>query len=312
MVVALRSTIWQPAIMRVFVTGASGFVGRRLMRQLRGTGHDVRGADREVDVTDLVAIRRVLEEQVPDAVVHLAAMSSVATSWREPHLCYHQNFVGTRTLLAASQSACPDARVLLIGSADQYAATTPAAKPIDETTPLRPASPYARTKTAAEMLGTAAARRGQDIVRVRAFNHTGAGQPDHFVVSNFARQVARIRLGRQEPVMRVGNLESVRDFLHVDDVLAAYQALLDPKVPADTYNIASGRSTSIQEVLDRLIEIADIAPRIETDPDRWRETNWLVGDATRLRSATGWRPRIPLEAILQELYEDWLSKEGLA
>jgi len=298
--------------MQVFVTGASGFVGRRLMRQLREAGHDVQGADREVDVTDLVAIRRVLEEQVPDAVVHLAAMSSVATSWREPHLCYHLNFVGTRTLLAATQSACPDARVLLIGSADQYAATTPAAKPIDEATPLRPASPYARTKSAAELLGAAAALRGQDIVRVRAFNHTGAGQPDHFVVSSFARQVARIRLGHQESVMRVGNLESVRDFLHVDDVLAAYQALLDRKVPADTYNIASGRSTSIQEVLDRLIEIADIAPRIETDPDRWRETNWLVGDATRLRSATGWRPRIPLEAILQELYEDWLSKEGEA
>jgi GDP-4-dehydro-6-deoxy-D-mannose reductase len=130
------------------------------------------------------------------------------------------------------------------------------------------------------------------------------------VVSNFARQVARIRLGHQEPVMRVGNLESVRDFLHVDDVLAAYLALLDPKVPADTYNIASGRSTSIQEVLDRLIKIAAIEPRVESDPDRWRETDWLVGDASRLRSATGWQPSISLEAILDELYQDWLSKEG--
>jgi nucleoside-diphosphate-sugar epimerase len=296
--------------MRVFVTGASGFVGRRLMRRLRGAGHDTHGADREVDVTDLIAIQRALDEHVPEAIVHLAAMSSVATSWREPHLCYHQNFVGTRTLLTAAQSACPNARILLIGSADQYAPTTPAAKLIDETTPLRPRSPYARTKAAAELLGMAAARRGQDVVRVRAFNHTGAGQPDHFVVSNFARQVARIRLGHQEPVMRVGNLESVRDFLHVDDVLAAYQALLDPMVPADTYNIASGRSTSIQEVLDRLIEIAGIHPRIEPDPDRWRATDWLVGDASRLRSATGWRPMISLEAILHELYEDWLSKEG--
>jgi GDP-4-dehydro-6-deoxy-D-mannose reductase len=296
--------------MRVFVTGASGFVGRRLMRQLRGAGHDTHGADREVDVTNLVAIRHALEQHVPEAIVHLAAMSSVATSWREPHLCYQQNFVGTRTLLAAAHSACPDARILLIGSADQYAATAPAAKLIDETTPLRPRSPYARTKAAAEFLGMAAARRGQDVVRVRAFNHTGAGQPDLFVVSNFARQVARIRLGHQEPVMRVGNLESVRDFLHVDDVLAAYLALLDPKVPADTYNIASGRSTSIQEVLDRLIKIAAIEPRVESDPDRWRETDWLVGDASRLRSATGWQPSISLEAILDELYRDWLSKEG--
>lgn len=280
------------------------------MRRLRGAGHDAHGADREVDVTDPMAVRRALENPVPEAIVHLAALSSVAASWREPHLCYRINFVGTRTLLAAAHSVCPDARVLLIGSADQYAATTPAAERIGETTTLRPRSPYARTKAAAELLGIAAARRGQDVVRVRAFNHTGAGQSDLFVVSNFARQVARIRLGRQEPVMHVGNLESVRDFLHVDDVLAAYLALLDPEVPTDTYNIASGRSTRIQEVLDRLIEIAGIEPRVEPDPERWRQTDWLVGDASRLRSVTRWRPEISIEAILHEIYEDWLSKEG--
>ena len=301
-VVALRVAIWQPAAMRVFVTGASGFVGRRLMRLFRAAGHEAHGTDREVDVTNPVAIHAALANHAPEAIVHLAALSSVATSWREPHLCYRQNFVGTRTLLAAAHSACPNARVLLIGSADQYAPTTPAAAPLDETTPLRPRSPYARTKAAAELLGAAAARRGQPVVRVRAFNHTGAGQPDLFVVSNFARQVARIRLGHQEPVMRVGNLESVRDFLHVDDVLDAYLALLDPNVPAETYNIASGRSTSIQEILDRLIEIAGIEPRIERDPDRWRETDWLVGDAARLRQATGWQPKISLDAILHELY----------
>lgn len=278
------------------------------MRRLREAGHDAHGADREVDVTNPVAIRRALEDPLPEAIIHLAAMSSVATSWREPQRCYQLNFVGTRTLLAAAHSACPDARVILIGSADQYAATV--AGPIDETTPLRPRSPYARTKAAAELLGSAAAERGQDVVRVRAFNHTGAGQRDAFVVSSFARQVALIRLGRQAPVMRVGNLESVRDFLHVDDVLAAYLALLDPKVPADVYNIASGRSTRIREVLDRLIEIADIEPRVETDPDRWRKTDWLVGDASRLQSRTQWRPQISLESILSELYEDWLSKES--
>ena len=297
-------------VMRVFVTGASGFVGQRLMRQLRSAGHDAVGADREVDVTDPTAIGRALEKHAPEAIVHLAAMSNVALSWREPLRCYQQNFVGTRTLLAAAHRACPEARILLIGSADQYAATKPAAVAIDEATPLRPRSPYARTKAAGEALGIAAARRGQDVVRVRAFNHTGAGQPDVFVVSSFARQVARIRLGLQEPVMRVGNLESVRDFLHVDDVLAAYLALLDPKVPADTYNIASGRSTTIRAVLDGLIEIAGIAPRVERDPERWRPTDWLVGDASRLRAVTQWRPQISLEAILRELYQDWLSTDG--
>ena len=182
--------------------------------------------------------------------------------------------------------------------------------PFDESTPLRPRSPYARTKAAAEALGEAAARDGLDVVRVRAFNHTGAGQADAFVVSSFARQVAAIRARRQAPVMRVGNLESVRDFLHVDDVLDAYRALLDPSVPADVYNVAGGVATSIQTLLDRLIELASIAPTIETDPERFRPTDWLVGDATRLRKATGWQPRIPFEAILRELYEDWLERDA--
>jgi GDP-4-dehydro-6-deoxy-D-mannose reductase len=280
------------------------------MRKLRGAGHDAHGADREVDVTDPAAIGRALETQPPEAVVHLAAMSSVAHSWREPHLCYRQNFIGTRTLLSAARKNCPTARILLVGSADQYATTAPSARAIDESTPLAPHSPYARTKAAGELLGKAATEHGLDVVCARAFNHTGAGQSDVFVVSNFARQLARIRLGLQEPVMRVGNLESVRDFLHVDDVINAYLALLDPKVPSDSYNIASGNSTTIQEILDRLIAIAGIEPRIERDPDRWRETDWLVGDASRLRSVTDWRPEISLETILQEIYEDWLSREG--
>jgi GDP-4-dehydro-6-deoxy-D-mannose reductase len=279
------------------------------MRNLQDAGHDTHGADREVDVREPAAIEAALARHAPDAVIHLAAMSSVAQSWEQPELCYQLNFVGTRNLLRAVARRCPEARVLLIGSADQYSATSPAAEPIDESVPLRPRSPYARTKAAAEILGQQAAQNGLDVVRVRAFNHTGAGQTDVFVVSNFARQVARISLGLQEPVMRVGNLESVRDFLHVDDVLRAYRLLLEPTVPADTFNVASGRSSTIQEILDQLIALAGINPRIERDPERFRETDWLVGDASRLRAATGWHNEIGLESILQELYADWLQKE---
>ncbi len=310
--VAVRSPICQFAAMRVFVTGASGFVGRRLMRRLGEAGHDAHGADREVDVTEPGALDAALARHVPDVVIHLAAMSSVAHSWQEPELCYRLNFVGTRNLLASVSRRCSEARVLLIGSADQYSPMKPAEAPIDESVLLRPRSPYARTKAAAELLGQQAATRGLNVVRVRAFNHTGAGQPDFFVVSNFARQVARIRLGRQEPVMRVGNLLSVRDFLHVDDVIRAYLALIDPKVPADVYNVASGRGVTIQEVLDRLTDLAGIHPRVERDPERWRETDWLVGDPSRLESATGWRAEIELESILEELLGDWLSKEERA
>lgn len=301
--------------MRVFVTGAGGVVGRRLLPWLERAGHEAIGCDREVDVTQPHVLAPALERAAPDAVVHLAAMSSVAQSWREPALCYRLNFLGTRSLLACVASRCPAARVLLIGSADQYAPLDAASAeapppPFDEATPLRPRSPYARTKAAAEALGEDAARRGLDVVRVRAFNHTGAGQADAFVVSSFARQVAAIRAGRSAPVMRVGNLESVRDFLHVDDVLEAYGRLLDPAVPADVYNVASGRATSIRALLDQLVAIAGIAPQVERDPERFRPTDWLVGDATRLRDATDWAPRIPFDAILRELYADWLERDA--
>ncbi len=299
--------------MRVFVTGASGFVGQRLLPRLRQAGHEAIGADREVDVTRPDEVKLALRRYAPDAVVHLAAMSSVAQSWQEPGLCYRLNFLGSRTLLRTLLEIRPDARILLIGSADQYAATRAHERPFDEHTPLRPRSPYARTKAAAELLATALAEeRGLDVVRVRAFNHTGAGQSDRFVASSFARQLAAIGLGRQAPRMRVGNLESVRDFLHVDDVLDAYLALLEPEAPADVYNVASGRASSIQSVLDTLIRISGVEPEIEIDPERWRETDWLVGDASRLRHATGWQPRVPLESLLRELHEHWREVEAAA
>ena len=296
--------------MRIFVTGASGFVGQKLLPRLTAAGHDAIGADREIDVTDFNRLNGALVEHAPEAVIHLAAMSSVALSWKEPEACYRLNFVGTRNLLRSVEASVPTARVLLVGSADQYSATRSQSQPLDETTPLRPRSPYARSKAAGELLGEEATRRGLDVVRVRAFNHTGAGQPDLFVVSSFARQVAAIRLGIQTPVMRVGNLESVRDFLHVEDVLRAYLALLDPRVPADVYNVASERSTPIQQILDRLIEIGGIEAAVETDSERWRETDWLVGSARKLRDATGWAPEISLDSILQELYDDWLARES--
>lgn len=296
--------------MRVFVTGASGFVGQKLLPRLREAGHDAIGADREVDVTEPAVIGDALAAHRPDAIVHLAAMSSVAQSWREPERCFHMNFTGTRSLLEAVAARCPHARLLLIGSADQYVATAPQDRPMDESTPLRPRSPYARTKAAAEILGQRAAERGLDVVRIRAFNHTGAGQSDDFVASSFARQVAAIHAGRQEPVLRVGNLESVRDFLHVDDVISAYLALLDPAVPADVYHVAGEQATPIQVVLDRLLAIGGVEARVETDLDRFRPTDWLVGDATRLRAATNWQPTIGLDAILEELYQDWLERDA--
>ncbi len=296
--------------MRVMVTGASGFVGRRLLPRLVAAGHTALGIDREVDIADAGALTAAVSRIRPDAVIHLAALSSVAHSLAAPEDCYRVNFLGTRCLLEAVAAEAPAARILLIGSADAYTATSPRAQPLDESTPLRPRSPYARTKAAAEMLGRLAARSGLDVVCVRAFNHTGAGQSDQFVVSSFARQVAAIRSGRAAPLLRVGNLDSIRDFLHVDDVVDAYLALLDPGVPADVYHVAGSTGIAIRAVLEALLRIAGVEARVEVDPARFRPTDWLVGDASRLRRATGWQPRVPLEALLREVYEDWLARDG--
>jgi len=296
--------------MRVLVTGASGFVGRRLLPALACAGHDALGVDREVDVCDFEALAGVVAASRPEAVIHLAALSSVAESFQDPEACRRVNVLGARVLLAAVERAAPRARILLVGSAEAYAPTPPGSAPLREETRLRPRSPYARSKAVAERLGRRAARRGLDVVCIRPFNHTGPGQSDRFVVSSFARQVAAIAAGRAEPVLRVGNLDSVRDFLHVDDVVDAYLRLLDPAVAADVYNVASARATPIRAVLDALIELAGIRPRVEIDPARHRPTDWLVGDATRLARATGWQPRIALPTLLGAVYADWLARDA--
>jgi len=294
--------------MRVYLTGARGFVGPRLVRRLAQAGFETFGADVEVDVTDLDAVERALATARPGAVIHLAAQSSVAASWRDPGDCFRVNYLGSRCVLRALARQCPEARLLLIGSAEQYDISRPGSRPRRESDPLCPRSPYARSKAAAEQLGSLAAEAGLDVVRVRAFNHTGPGQSMRFVVSDFAHQVAEIEAGLRPARLRVGNLESLRDFLDVDDVIEAYLALLDRSVPANIYNVASGQGVSIRSLLEGLCELADVQPVIETDSDRHRPTDWLVGDASRLRSVCDWQPQIPLRATLQRVLDHWRTQ----
>ena len=151
-----------------------------------------------------------------------------------------------------------------------------------------------------------------DVVRVRAFNHTGPGQGDAFVCASFARQAAEIAAGRREPILKVGTLESLRDFLDVDDVLAAYLALLDRRVPAAAYNVASGVGRRVGDLLQTLLSLAGIAPRVEIDPARVRPADASVGDASRLRAATGWQPRVPFELTLRRLLDHWKARLAAA
>jgi len=293
---------------RVFVTGAGGFVGRRLVPRLEAEGWQVAARDLDLDVTRPDALRNALAEAGADAVVHLAAQSSVARSFADPALCFRANYLGSLNVLRAVEAVAPQARVLLIGSADQYGGRAPGSPALGEDTPLAPQSPYARSKAAAEGAGRAAAARGCNVVRVRAFNHTGPGQADHFVAPSFARQAAEIASGLRPPRLEVGNLDSVRDFLHVDDVVDAYVRLLDPAVDADVYNVASGCGRRVRDLLEGLLERAGVAPQVHVDPERVRPTDQLVGDATRLRTRTGWVPRRDFDAILDALHDDWRAR----
>lgn len=284
-------------------------MGRHLVARLQDAGAEVTPTDNDLDVRDGPLVTATLRRLVPDAVVHLAALSSVASSNEAALETYGVNFLGSRALLAGAAEAAPATRILLVGSSTVYGSAEPGAPPFAEDAPLRPDSPYAWSKACADLLGGHYAAQGLDVLRVRPFNHTGAGQSDVFAASSFARQLAEMEAGRGEPVLRVGNLNSVRDFLPVDDVIDAYLALLDPAAaPAGVYNVASGRGLSIRELLDALLARSSAQPQVQVDTKRLRPTDVAVGDAARLRAATGWKPRADLGAALDALLDGWRAQ----
>ena len=295
--------------MRVFVTGASGFVGRHLAPHLRARGHEIVATDLELDASHAAAVARFVARAAPDAIVHLAGVSSVAAARQDPALAFRVNFLGAHALLEATARHAPRARVLLVGTGDAYGAAAPGALPFSEAAPLRPGSPYARTKAAADLLGASyRSERGLDVLCVRPFNHTGAGQRDVFVASSFTRQLVEIERGTREAILEVGNLASVRDFLDVSDVVEAYALLCERSVAAEAYNVASGRGVTAGALLECLAALARLSPRIRVDAARFRPTDQSVGDASRLRAATGWAPKVPLETTLERLLAHWRAE----
>lgn len=298
--------------MRVLLTGIGGFVGRRLARRLEARGDEVAGFDRELDVAHAPAVTAFLGRHRPEAVVHLAALSSVAASLRDAAAAYRVNYLGSRSLLQAVRDAAPGARVLLVGSGDCYGPLEPGAPGFDESAPLRPRSPYARAKAAADLLGAQACQQGLDVLRVHPFPHTGPGQSDAFAASSFARQLAEIEAGRRPARLEVGSLDSVRDYLDVDDVVEAYLALLDPALPPTRYNVASGRGIALREVLAMLLEHCAEKPEIVVDPARVRPADVSVGRAERLMAATAWAPRRALRDTLGRLLADWRERVSAA
>lgn len=291
--------------MRALLTGASGFVGGWLREYLEAQGDEVVALAESIDIRDAAAVATALGEQRPEAVYHLAALTHVGRSWDEPAETFSVNAMGTLNVLEAARRAAEPPVVLLISSAEVYGSVGDA--PVREDAPLRPVSPYAASKVAAEYLGVQAVLgRSLRVVRARPFNHVGPGQAPNFVVSALARRIALAELAGGGAVA-VGNLEPRRDITDVRDVVRAYRLLVERGEPGEAYNVASGRTVTIAEVLDELVGLAKCPIEVVQDPTLVRpvEVPVLSGDATRLAERTGWRAEIPLGQTLGDVLEHW-------
>lgn len=315
---------------RVLVTGAAGFVGGHLIRALRLYDADalitawalneaeagalnatVKEVDciETIDITDEQNVRALIEKNRPDAVYHLAAQSSVGLSWKKPALTYAVNIVGSVNLLEALKDYAPQAKVMLIGSAEQYGSIAPSELPVAEAHAIVGQNPYSISKMAQEAAAELYINNSNlSIIRVRAFNHIGPGQDAKFVIPDWCSQVVKMERGQLNPTLKVGNVSVKRDFTDVRDIVRAYILLAEHGKSGEIYNVGSGESHSLLDILN-LILLCSVKDNIkwETDPDRLRpaETPELRADINKLKHAIDWAPKITLresiENILAEL-----------
>jgi GDP-4-dehydro-6-deoxy-D-mannose reductase len=287
-------------------------VGNWLTRHLSDAGDELVHSEHEIDVTDVGALKADMKRAGPDVVYHLAAKSHVGASWSDPLETLRVNVLGVEGVVEAALGCDHTPRVLMVSSAEVYGAGD--GSPLTEDNPLRPLSPYAASKAAAEMIGLQASLgREVDLIRVRPFNHVGPGQSDSFVISALAHQIAVVEMGGGSTI-RVGNVEPRRDFTDVRDVVRAYRLLAGGaggRGGGEVYNICSGTSVSIGEILSRLLALSSAEIEAVTDPALVRAVDIpvLQGDCSRLRASTGWQPEIALDQTLQEMLDWWRAKE---
>jgi len=299
---------------RLLVTGLDGFVGQHVKQVLEGTQSTrfkLTIPREAIELTKPATIARAVEEAQPECVLHLAAQSFVPASVKDPRGTYEVNFFGTLNLLQALKACGFDGRMLYVGSSDVYGAVPDEDLPITESCPLRPRSPYGVSKAAAELLCYQWTQyHNLDIVIARPFNHVGPGQAEHFVVPDFAKQVAEIKLGRREPLMNVGAIDVTRDFTDVRDVVRAYLALIEHGKAGEAYNVCSGHEYSIRDVLNELIRLAGIECNVAVDDSRLRTADRKrnLGSFDKLSRCTGWAPHIPLTETLRDVLGYWEEK----
>jgi GDP-4-dehydro-6-deoxy-D-mannose reductase len=316
--------------LRVLITGITGFAGSHLAEYCLGRGDvEVFGTARwrsrmdnvegivddivliDCDLKDSVAVRHCLSEVRPDYIFHLAAQSFVPTSWKAPVETMMTNVVGQINIFEAMRELKLESRVQLACSSEEYGMVLEEEIPIKETNPLRPLSPYGVSKVAQDLLGYQYHQSyGLHTIRTRGFNHTGPRRGDVFVSSNFSRQIAMVEKGKQEPVLRVGNLDARRDFTDVRDMIRGYWVALEKGEPGDVYNIGSGTDVTIRHMLDLLLGFSEVEIEVRQDPVRMRpsDVEVLRADNSKFCGLTGWKPEIPLEKTLEDLLDYWRER----
>lgn len=306
---------------RVLITGAGGFAGGHLVDACMALDWEVHGTClpheqpqrggctfHPADLREAAPVAALVATLQPDRIFHLAGQASVAAAWRDPAATLIDNMTPTLRVLDAVHAGAPQARVLVVGSSEEYGMVPVEAMPVAEEAPLRPVDPYGVSKVGADLLGLQHFLAfGSHVVRVRPFNHIGPGQRRGFVVADFAAQLAAIERGENPPVLRVGNLQSGRDFTDVRDVVQGYILALERGEAGAVYNVCSGAVVRIADLLDLLLAACTVPVRVEVDPARQRPADRpaTVGSFAALRQATGWEPRIPLARTLADTLDFW-------
>ena len=318
--------------MKVLITGITGFVGGHLVEHLMSLGgHVLAGVSRRgawpdglahlapharlyaADLCDPAAAERVVREVRPEWVCHLAGYANTGGSFRDPERAWRENLTATRALYDAVAASGLRPRVLFVSTGLIYGEPDAPGGVCDEGTVLKPASPYAASKAAADLLSYQYSRSpGLDVVRVRLFNQIGPRQSADYAVPNFARQIAAAEVGRQVPEVNVGDLSARRDVADVRDIVSTFPLLLEKGVKGEAYNAARGESFLIQSLLDKLVALARVPIRVNQtiEPGRKAETAVARADASKLGAATGWAPRVSLDQSLQGVLDYWRSRQS--
>ena len=316
--------------MKVLITGICGFVGSHLAEfLLKKKGVRVFGIDRwlsrldniqhikgkieliDCDLTDPFSAHSQIEKIRPDLIFHLAAQSFVPTSWHAPHDTLTTNIIGQLNIFESVRKLKLKTKIQIACSSEEYGLVYKNEVPIKETNPLRPLSPYAVSKVAQDLLGYQYYQSYKMfIIRTRGFNHTGPRRGEQFVISNFAKQIAQIEKGKQKPVIEVGNLNAIRDFTDVRDMVIGYWLALQKGKPGEEYNICSGKGITIKNMLQLLLKFTKKKITIKQDPRRLRpsDVEILIGDCGKFKRQTGWEPRISFEKTLKDLLDFWREK----